>query len=133
MTYFKKPDHEYHRVIFEFTDKEMENAGFVRLSLIPSELEILQLLQRIAKDDKKQLDVLWTFSMTVPLEDLQRKKDGWKAKALRLIGFLNNKDKEKEWLLNECVRQYIRGVYKPNKDDAKEWMIAKMQQALKEK
>ena len=39
----------------------------------------------------------------------------------------------KEWFINECVRQYVRCVYKPNIENAKEWMIAKMQQALKEK
>ena len=33
--------------------------------------------------------------------DLQRKKDGWKGKALRLIGFLNNKDEVIKRLLRE--------------------------------
>ena len=123
MNYFRKPDHSYHRVIFEFTDKEMENAGFVRLSLIPSELEILQLLQRI--EDKELNKTNQSF-------ELQRKKDLWKAKALRLIGFLNKKDKEKEWLLNNIVRkQWYLGCNYTHKELRK---IAEndMQQALKD-
>ena len=126
MTYFEKPDHSYHRVFFEFTDKEMKDAGFEQLSFMPSRLEILRVLQRITENDTKRLNVPWTFSITGPLgipygtdesekskeaylsemeetmkqfsredhADLQRKKDAWKAKALRLIGFLNDKSNE---------------------------------------
>jgi len=127
MTHFEKPDHKYHRVMFEFTDKEIKDAGYWKLRFKPTELEILQVLQRMADKDKKQLDVPWIFSTKAPLgtpyndesmpliitdkgnmkisnielQDLQRKKDGWKAKALRLIGFLNNKDEVIKRLLRE--------------------------------
>ncbi len=158
MTHFEKPDHKYHRVIFEFTDKEIKDAGYYKLRFNPTKLEILRVLQRMADKDKKQLDVPWVFSTRAPeidqdgkaeiddsllmqcgvaigipktihrstpggsfskeaylseLEetmkqfsredhaDLQRKKDAWKAKALRLIDFLNNKDKLIERLLRE--------------------------------
>lgn len=89
MNYFLKPDHAYHRVIFEFTDKEMKDAGFKQLSFVPmpSKLEILRILQRIM--DKE-------LNKTKQLFELSIKKDLWKAKALRLIGFLNDKDKETE-------------------------------------
>ncbi len=107
MTYFEKPDHSYHRVIFEFTDKERKGTGIEQFSLQPGPLEILQALQRIADKDKKQLDIPWTFSMPASLEDLQRKKDLWKAKAVRLIGFLNNKDTEAE-ILNRRIRRLLR-------------------------
>ena len=127
MTYFEKPDHKYHRVMFEFTDKEIKDAGYCKLRFKPTELEILQVLKRIADNNKKQLDVPWVFSTRAPLgtpyndesmpliitdkgnmkisnielQDLQRKKDAWKAKALRLIDFLNDKDKLIERLLRE--------------------------------
>ncbi len=149
MTYFEKPDHSYHRMIFEFTDKEMKDAGFEHLSSIPGCFEILHVLQRIAENDKKQLDIPWKFSMTaspgMPSKaneneksketylselqetmkrfsredhaDLQRKKDLWKAKALRLIGFLNDKDKEVERLKDKyemqgqkCGNEYVNNL-----------------------
>ena len=50
MTYFKKPDHQYNRVIFEFTDTEMKDAGFHQTSKEPAIMEILWLLHRIAED-----------------------------------------------------------------------------------
>ena len=56
MTYFEKPDHSYHRVIFEFTDKEMKDAGFERLSIMPNKLELLQLLKRITDNDNEIKD-----------------------------------------------------------------------------
>ena len=124
MTYFKKPDHAYHRVIFEFTDKEMKNAGFKQLGIMPSSLELLRLLQRIIENDlvkdphteRSQVLNIVPDNMELKtienrldpnrkyrdhfnaLEDLQRKKDGWKAKALRLIGFLKDKDSENKRL-----------------------------------
>lgn len=120
MNYFQKPNHAYHRVIFEFTNKEVKDTGFERLSFMPSNFEILRILQRIM--DKE-------LNKTKKLFDLSVKKDLWKAKALRLIGFLNNKDekikrleKEKKWLVNNMVA--INGN--------KEWVIEIMQQALKE-
>ncbi len=169
MTYFQKPDHSYHRVIFEFTDTEMKAAGFEKLSLQPSRLEILRVLQRITENDTKRLDVPWAFSITAPLgipygtdenekskeaylsemqetmkrfsredhADLQRKKDGWKGKALRLIDFLNDKDNEvkrlkaeKEWLIkfiynHMCETSISMDVYR-------ESLIPMMQQALRD-
>lgn len=86
MNYFQKPNHAYHRVIFEFTDKEMKDTGFKRLSFMPSNLEILQILQEIATDKE--------LNKTKKLFDLSVKKDLRKTKALRLISFLNNKDNE---------------------------------------
>ena len=83
VTYFERPDHSYHRVIFEFTDKERKGAGVELFSLQPKPLEIIPLLHRIANTEIK-----------IDIVDLQRKKDGWKGKALRLIGFLNDKSNE---------------------------------------
>ena len=120
MTYFNKINHQYNRVIFEFTDKEMKNAGFKQLGIMPSSLELLRLLQRIIENDlvkdphteRSQVLNIVPDNMELKtienhldpnrkyrdhfnaLEDLQRKKDLWKAKALRLIGFLNDKDEE---------------------------------------
>ena len=85
MTYFKKPDHSYYRIIFEFTDKEMKDAGFEKLNIKPNELEILQLLQRISDDELNKTNKLFELSV---------KKEAWKTKVLRLIGFLNNKSQE---------------------------------------
>ena len=89
MTYFKKPDHAYHRIIFEFTDNEMKAVGFERMSIIPSEQEILKFLHRIINKNADKNNEL--FEMSV-------KKDLWKTKALRLIGFLDNKEKKIEHL-----------------------------------
>ncbi len=50
MTYFEKPDHSYHRVIFEFTDTEMKDAGFYRTSKQLAILEMIRLVRRIAED-----------------------------------------------------------------------------------
>ena len=160
MTHFQRPDHKYHRVMFEFTDKEIKDAGYCKLRFKPTELETLRLLHKIAdaqikeditgilqnmatpapeidQDGKAEIDdsllmqcgvaigIPKTIHRSTPggsfskeaylseLEetmkqfsredhaDLQRKKDAWKAKALRLIDFLNNKDKLIERLLRE--------------------------------
>ena len=107
MTYFNNLNHQYNRVIFEFTDKEMKTAGFEKFNFMPNRLEILSVLQRINSNDLKKSgppetleahlshleETIKRFSRE-DYADLQRKKDGWKAKALRLIGFLNDKDKE---------------------------------------
>ena len=92
MTYFKKPDYSYHRVIFEFTDNEMKAVGFERMSIIPSEQEILKFLHKIIDEKANKNNELFKLSV---------KKDLWKAKALRLIGFLNDKDKVIRRLLRE--------------------------------
>ena len=167
MTYFTNINHQYNRVIFEFTDTEKKDAGFHQTSKEPAMMEILRLLHRIAdaqiKEDitgilqnmvtpAPEADELFgenaepklyfseavynnphiheSIEITLPdrsdesfpdivpkgIEfskeaylselqetmkrfsredhaDLHRKKDAWKAKALRLIGFLNDKDK----------------------------------------
>lgn len=116
MNYFLKPDHAYHRVIFEFTDKEVKDTGFERLSFMPSNFEILRILQRIM--DKE-------LNKTKKLFDLSVKKDLWKAKALRLIGFLNNKDREVKWLLDKYVLENRKRLCKKE-------VVEKMQQALKD-
>lgn len=54
MTYFERPDHSYHRVLFEFTAQERKAAGFEKLSLIPSRLEILQVLNRLIEINANQ-------------------------------------------------------------------------------
>jgi len=130
MTYFEKPDHSYHRVIFEFTDKEMKTAGFEKFNFMPNRLEILSVLQRINSNDLKKSgppetleahlshleETIKRFSRE-DYADLQRKKDGWKAKALRLIGFLNDKDKEIE-RKNEYLEYYAN---EENYKETKEW------------
>ena len=180
MTYFNNINHQYNRVIFEFTDEEKQEAGFHKTSKEPAILEILQLLHRIADDQiingdkvspavlekaKKavaelQTDMINSFSSNesekskeadlsetqeimkrldedekesdkkdipspllsielfsngdsnfsmgssdIKYVDLQRKKDGWKAKALRLIDFLNNKDKRVK-RLKDALKKY---------------------------
>ena len=47
MTYFNNLNHQYNRVIFEFTDTEKKDAGFHQTSKEPAILEILRLLNRI--------------------------------------------------------------------------------------
>ena len=149
MTYFNNLNHEYNRVIFEFTNEEKKDAGFHRTNKEPSVLEMIRLVQRIAEDRtikgdyvppevvakakrevaKLQADMInsWPNEDGTPTPedkkskeaylsemeetmkqfsredhaDLQRKKDAWKAKALRLIGFLNDKDKVIRRLLRE--------------------------------
>ena len=144
ITYFNNLNHQYNRVIFEFTDEEKQAAGFNKTSKEPAILEILRLLNRIYDNgsdenmlrkfiDKKSLGIPFnkinltnvsglTDSITTVkklgsvrdlvenkkyrdhvnlLDELQRKKDAWKAKALRLIGFLNNKDEVIKRLLRE--------------------------------
>ena len=117
MTYFNNLNHQYNRVIFEFTDKEMKTAGFEKFNFMPNRLEILSVLQRINSNDLKKSgppetleahlshleETIKRFSRE-DYADLQRKKDGWKAKALRLIGFLNDKDKKIEQLEVKIVR-----------------------------
>lgn len=182
MTYFKKPDHSYNRVIFEFTDEEKQAAGFHKTSKEPAMMEILRLLHRIADTQIKAdiTDILHSFTnvetLEIPfdendieeksiqdhvnsfinsnqllpkiheqlkiikryeyegkfvfvnlirLDELLRKKDAWKAKALRLIDFLNNKDKEIKWLLDNYVLENRKRL-------CKEEVIEEMQQALKE-
>lgn len=118
MNYFQKPNHAYHRVIFEFTDKEVKDTGFERLSFMPSNFEILRILQRIM--DKE-------LNKTKKLFDLSVKKDLWKAKALRLIGFLDDKDKEIERLtdINKAKGALIKAQAKKigNLLKEKEWLI----------
>ena len=144
MTYFNNLNHQYNRVIFEFTDEEKQAAGFHKTSKEPAILKILRLLNRIYDNgsdknmlrkftEKKSLGTPFneikltdvsdlTNSITTMkklgsvrdlvenkkyrdhvnlLDELQRKKDAWKAKALRLIGFLNNKDEVIKRLLRE--------------------------------
>ena len=177
MTHFEKPDHKYHRVMFEFTDKEIKDAGYCKLRFKPTELETLRLLHKIADAQIKEdiTGILQNMATPTPEADelfggdaepkiyfseavynnpcthesieislpdlssdkpktihhstpggsfskeaylselqetmkrfsredhanLQRKKDGWKGKALRLIGFLNNKDEVIKRLLRE--------------------------------
>ncbi len=144
ITYFNNLNHQYNRVIFEFTDEEKQAAGFNKTSKEPAILEILRLLNRIYDNgsdenmlrkfiDKKSLGIPFnkinltnvsglTDSITTVkklgsvrdlvenkkyrdhvnlLDELQRKKDAWKGKALRLIGFLNNKDEVIKRLLRE--------------------------------
>ena len=139
MTYFNNINHQYNRVIFEFTDEEKQAAGFHKTSKEPAILEILRLLNRIVENDltldsdkkyhdffnkiKNNLSTItgvpvklidkyredYSSALSediktrnlIRLDDLQRKKDAWKAKALRLIDFLNNKDKLIERLLRE--------------------------------
>ena len=144
MTYFNNLNHQYNRVIFEFTDEEKQEARFHKTNKEPAILEILRLLNKIYDNgsdknmlrkftEKKSLGTPFneikltdvsglTDSITTVkklgsvrdlvenrkyrdhvnlLDELQRKKDAWKGKALRLIGFLNNKDEVIKRLLRE--------------------------------
>ncbi len=71
MTYFKKPDHNYYRVMFEFTDTEMKATGFEKLSFMPDNLEILRVLNRLAEVDGLHVDWELTFE-----EDNGNKTEG---------------------------------------------------------
>ena len=124
MTYFNNLNHEYNRVIFEFTNEEKKEAGFYRTSKEPAILEILRLLHRIVDENKGSkeayLSELEETMKRFSREDhanLQRKKDGWKAKALRLIGFLNDKDKELKRKIEALEYYADEEIYK----ETKEW------------
>lgn len=54
MTYFEKPTHSYHKIIFEFTNKEMKDAGLDRIDIKSSQFELLQLLQKISDKQVKE-------------------------------------------------------------------------------
>ena len=44
----------YHKVIFEFTNEDLECAGFEMVGLAHSKLKILKVLKRLAKIDRKR-------------------------------------------------------------------------------
>ena len=106
MTYFNNINHQYNRVIFEFTDEEKQAAGFHKTSKEPAILEILRLLKRIYDNgnDKNMLrKFIDTETLGIPFNELHKsieyehKESGTKLGLLyRLIHRRTDESKDGE-------------------------------------